>query len=56
MPAFLTIILSRKIDYLMDKVKKEVVLRQTIGSPSICFSGPYCAPNLNLFRKEIQGE
>lgn len=55
MPAFLTIFLSRK-KRLMDKMKKEVVLRQTIDSPGICFSGPYCAPNLNLFRKEIKEE
>lgn len=39
----------------MDKMKKEVVLRQTIDIPGICFSGPYCAPNLNL-GKEIKGE
>lgn len=56
MPDFLTTFLSRKKDFLRDKVKKEVVPRQTTGSPSVCFSGPYYALNLSIFRREIKGE
>ena len=56
MPAFLTTFLSRKKDCVRDKVKEEVILRQTTGSPSVCFSGPYYALNLNIFRREIKGE